>query len=256
MLRALKGMQTAAHTIFVSHAVRNSALELGIVGASKSSVIPMGVHPSCTACPNDIADRTAEKYLSKIGGRHPILLHVGSTVRRKRLDIVLQVLAEVSRTLPDAILVRVGGQLTEEQRRLALTIGVNHRVLELPYLERNVLAAIYRRANVVLQPSEAEGFGLPVVEAMACGCPVIASDLEVLREVGGTAAVYCPVGDVDYWTREVLRLLRSTRSHSRSSDERQRSIAEQASKFSWIETTKRVVQVYEQVIAKRGMNTL
>ena len=63
------------------------------------------------------------------------------------------------------------------------------------------LAELYRRAAVILQPSEAEGFGLPVIEALACGAIVVASDIPVLREVGGDAVIYCPVGDVGAWVR-------------------------------------------------------
>ena len=77
------------------------------------------------------------------------------------------------------------------------------------------LAAVYRRAALVLQPSEAEGFGLPVAEALACGTPVLASDLAVLREVGGEAAVYRAVGDVPAWSDGRARAPRRTPSPAR-----------------------------------------
>ena len=93
-------------------------------------------------------------------------------------------------------------------------LGLEPHIIVLPFLERRVLAAVYRRAAVVLQPSDREGFGLPVAEAMACGTPVVASDLPPLREVGGAMASYCPVGDVEAWTSTVSELLdeRSTPS--------------------------------------------
>jgi glycosyltransferase involved in cell wall biosynthesis len=59
----------------------------------------------------------------------------------------------------------------------------------------------------VLLPSEAEGFGLPLIEALACGASVVASDIPVLREVGAEAVTYCPVGDVLAWAEQVTRLL-------------------------------------------------
>ena len=64
-------------------------------------------------------------------------------------------------------------------------LGLGHNIRVLPFVDRPVLAALYRRASLVLLPSEREGFGLPLVEAMACGISVVASDLPVLREVGG-----------------------------------------------------------------------
>ena len=74
-------------------------------------------------------------------------------------------------------------------------------------LTRAELAEVYRRATVVLMPSEAEGFGLPVIEALACGAAVVASDIPALREAGGPAAVYAPVGDVGAWSDAVAKLL-------------------------------------------------
>ena len=71
-----------------------------------------------------------------------------------------------------------------------------------------MLASVYRRATLVLQPSEREGFGLPVAEALACGTPVVSSDIPALREAGGFGAIYCRVGDLDAWTAAVGTLLR------------------------------------------------
>ena len=108
----------------------------------------------------------------------PDLLHVGSTIPRKRIDVLLEVVAAVRRAEPGARLLKAGGSLTAEQERLARSLGLADAVVTLPFLTRRTLAALYRRAAVVLQPSEAEGFGLPVAEALACGVPIVASDLD------------------------------------------------------------------------------
>lgn len=250
MGQALKGMQKAAHTIFDTHVVRNTAVHQGLVTAARSSVVPIGVHPSCSTVPKREAEQKAAELLNA-NGRRPVLLHVGSTIPRKRIDVLLQVTAQVACTFPEVILVRVGGGLTNEQKQLAEDLKVARRIVELPYLDRDVLAAVYRCADVVLQPSEAEGFGLPVVEAMACGCAVVASDLEVLREVGGSAASYCPVGDVERWAGTVVEVLEEALRRPHERQQRQQLAAAHAAGFSWAETTKRVVEIYEQVM-KRG----
>jgi glycosyltransferase involved in cell wall biosynthesis len=243
--RILKGLQRAAHVMFVSRTVRNEALSLGLVRPDRSSVVSMGVHPSCSAFADERADGEARKLLGT--GGWPFLLHVGSTVKRKRLDVLLKVFASVLEQLPEAKLIRVGGPLTPDQRRLAIELGVLDRIAEMPFLERDVLAAIYRRADFVLQPSEMEGFGLPLVEAMACGCPVIASDLEVFREVGGREVTYCRLGDVEEWSDTVVRLAKRVQMQPQIKILRQRELTAYAEQFSWSRTADQAVQVYRTI---------
>jgi len=125
----------------------------------------------------------------------PMLLHVGSTIPRKRIDLLLTIVAELAEDLPGVTLVRVGGRLTDEQRALAGQLGVIERIREMPRLSRAEIAELYRRADAVLVTSDAEGFGLPVAEALACGARVVASDIPVLRETGGTCVNYAKPGD-------------------------------------------------------------
>ena len=86
---------------------------------------------------------------------------------------------------PTARLLRVGGAFTSEQEALAARLGIAGRTRVLPFLSRETLHAVYRRAALLVITSDREGFGLPVLEAMAAGLPVLARDLPVLREVAG-----------------------------------------------------------------------
>jgi glycosyltransferase involved in cell wall biosynthesis len=173
------------------------------------------------------------------------ILHVGSTIPRKRIDVLLRVFAAVRKEFPAARLVRVGGPFTKEHEQLIAEFGLARSIVVLPILERNVLAAVYRRAAVLLQPSEREGFGLPVVEALACGTPVVASDLAALRETGGDAVEYCPISDLASWTETVTRLLAET---DQQRSERRAAGLAQAAKFSWAEYARRMVGVYGDVL--------
>jgi glycosyltransferase involved in cell wall biosynthesis len=104
---------------------------------------------------------------------------------------------------------------------------------ELPALYANSLAALY--------PSRYEGFGLPVLEALNCGAAAIASDLPVLRETGGHAAIYAPPDDPQAWANQMRRVLRGEFA--------KRDFAAHTAKFSWTATARRMRQLYEEAIA-------
>jgi glycosyltransferase involved in cell wall biosynthesis len=115
---------------------------------------------------------------------------------------------------------------------------------------RDVLAAVYRRASLVLQPSEAEGFGLPVVEALACGASVVASDIPALRETGGDAPVYRAVGDVSAWAEAALTLLDERRQLALSWVERRERGLARARIYSWENHASQLAAIYREVLAR------
>jgi glycosyltransferase involved in cell wall biosynthesis len=125
---------------------------------------------------------------------------------------------------------------------------VGDSVAALPFLDERVLAAVYRRADLLLQTSEREGFGLPVVESLACGTPVLASDLPVLREVGGGAATYRTVADVEGWAEAAARLLAERLCEPERWDERRARGVSHAARFSWAEYARRMAAIYQSLV--------
>jgi glycosyltransferase involved in cell wall biosynthesis len=248
--RTLSGLRRAAAVACVSEATRRAVRAHGLVPEERLHVIPGGIAPEFSVELSPTADAEAARLLGPADPAHrPELLHVGSTIPRKRLDVLLEVFAAVRRADPSARLVRVGGPLTPEQRRQAEALGVAGAIVAPPFLDRAVLAAVYRRAALVLQPSEAEGFGLPVAEALACGAAVLASDLEVLREVGGAAATYRPVGDVAAWAAAALGLLAEARAGGAAPEARRASGIARAGQFTWSAHVARLVALYREVAA-------
>jgi glycosyltransferase involved in cell wall biosynthesis len=147
--------------------------------------------------------------------------------------VLLKIVAGVRKTVEGVRLVHVGGSFTPEQRALASTLGIANAIIELPFLGRAILAALYRRASVLVLPSDREGFGLPVVEALACGIPVVASAVPALREAGGIAAIYCPPGEVQPWVETLTSLLRQRESDPAAWAARQTAGIVAASRFNW-----------------------
>jgi glycosyltransferase involved in cell wall biosynthesis len=248
--RTLSGLQKAAHVIAVSAATRDDIIGHGLFPADRVTVISNGVHPSCSPLPNEGADADLARLLPSDFGSAVWLLNVGSTMARKRLDVLLRVLAAVRRQRPEVRLLRAGGRLTPEQRQLARQLDVDNALVEMPFLSRETLAAVYRRAHLLVHTAEAEGFGLPIVEAMACGCPVVASDLQVLREVGGAAAVYCPVADVQACSDAVIRLLEEREHSGAAWDHRRQQAIAQGSHFGWGEAARQTAGVYTAVLER------
>jgi glycosyltransferase involved in cell wall biosynthesis len=245
----LNGLRKAARVICVSEITRNQLLEHGLLSPDKVLVIPNGVHPGFSSEANPIADAAATNLLGQDSPEAIDILHVGSTVQRKRIDLLLKIIASLRREFPQTRLIRVGGPFTRAQIELITRLGLEDSILILPKLDRDVLAAVYRRATLLLQPSEREGFGLPVVEAMACGTTVVASDIPALREVGGAAATYCSIGEISEWTYVVIEILHDMRKSLSKLAERQNQALMQASKFSWAAGVNKLVGIYQELLS-------
>jgi glycosyltransferase involved in cell wall biosynthesis len=249
--RILAGLKLAAAIACDSAATRDALVAHRIQPPEHLHVIHLGTHPEYTPAPDPQADAEAARLLGPVDpAGPPELLHVGSNIARKRMDVILSVFASVQAARPGARLLKVGGALPPDLQRLAEGLGVAGAVVALPFLDRRVLAAIYRRASLVLLPSAAEGFGLPVIEALACGAPLLASDLPALREVAGGAATYIPVGDVAAWTAAALTLLDEPRQAPEAARARRAAGLARARHFSWSTHADRLVTIYREILAR------
>jgi glycosyltransferase involved in cell wall biosynthesis len=252
--RILDGLGRAAHIACISHATRAELLAAGTrVGIALTpehvSVVYLGVHPSCSPMPVPAYDAEIDRQL---GPRRLEILHVGSTIPRKRIDVLLEILRGLCGVFDGIRLVHVGGPFTAAQRALAKKLGLADAVVELSYLERPLLAALYRRASVLVLPSDREGFGLPVVEAMACGTPVVASAIPALEEAGGDGALYCPPGNADQWISTVADLLRQRGSPGAWESKRRESIAA-AARFDWRLYATQMAKLYRSISGIRDL---
>ena len=245
--RTLAGMRKAARVCCDSVATRDALVANALVSPGRLVVIPNGVHPACSPRADEAADAAAARLLGPADPGVAEILHVGSTIPRKRIDLLLRILAAARAQCSNLRLVKAGGALTADQRRLAQTLGLEESIVTMPFLEPAVLAALYRRAALVLMPSEAEGFGLPLVEAMACATPVVASDIPVLREVGAEAAVYCAVADLPAWNATVAAMLRERAGDPARWAARRAAAIRRASHFSWAAYADRCAALYREI---------
>jgi glycosyltransferase involved in cell wall biosynthesis len=229
-LRTLNGLKAAAVVFHNSRVVGGQLADL--VPADRLVHVPLGVAAEFGPEATDLFD-------IPMSLDRPFLLHVGSTIPRKRVDVLLDVFARVRESRPDLRLVQVGGVWTAAQAEQIERLGLAATFRQIRGLTREQLAELYRRAALVMLPSEAEGFGLPAIEALACGACVIATDLPVFREVGGDAVVYVPLADIAAWTETVLRVL----AEPAAAPSRQQRLA-QASRYSWLEHARTIADAY------------
>lgn len=242
----LDGLARAAHVACISQTTKAQLLATGRVDPDRVSVVYLGVHPSCTPAFEPQWDREID---DRVGSHRLALLHVGSTIPRKRIDTLLEVLRGVRDAIGDVVLLRVGGPLAPAQRALSHKLGVAGAIVEFPFVERPILAALYRRAALLLLPSDREGFGLPLVESMACGTPVVASAIGALQEVGGDAATYCAPGATSQWVSSVGALLQQRNADPAGWQARRRRCIAAAARFNWSVYASEMAARYAQALA-------
>jgi glycosyltransferase involved in cell wall biosynthesis len=170
----------------------------------------------------------------------PYALFVGTLQPRKDPIAALEAVAMAN---ADLRLVLVGPDkgLGEETRRAATRLGLNGRVEFAGHVEKHELAQLYRGAVCLVFPSRYEGFGLPVVEAMASGTPVVAAASGSIPEVAGDAAVLVEPGDAVALAGGIERAIADRERLVRAGLERARN-------FSWAETARRTVKVYRELL--------
>jgi glycosyltransferase involved in cell wall biosynthesis len=240
--RILDGLRMAAHVPCDSEATRDALIERAGFPSNRLSVITNGADAGGSPAADPATDFEAGRILGPRLGVE--LLHVGSTIDRKRIDVLLDVFAAVRTVRHDARLIRVGGPFTGAQRAQARDLGIADAIVVVPFVDRGTLSAIYRRAALTLLPSEREGFGLPLVESLASGTPLVASDIPVLREIGGDAVAYCPPGLVTGWRDAVLALLQERETNPEGWRARCARGVSRAAEFSWSHYAAKVADLY------------
>ena len=209
-------VRRAAHVLAVSERTKRDLIELYAVDPERITVTQHGVDPAFT--PNG---RDAGGYI----------LFVGAIQERKRPLAASDAAAEVG--LP---LVVVGPAKDNGLARELVRRGADLR----GYVPKAELADLYRGAACLILPSRYEGFGLPVLEAMACGTPVVAGPDSALREVGGEAALYAAEAELPAAIRQAL----AERARLRAAG------LERARGFSWEETARLTLDVYRRVLGR------
>jgi glycosyltransferase involved in cell wall biosynthesis len=199
-------LRRADAIVCVSRATAADAVRL--LGASENAsgitVIENGLNYDYRPLPEEKVKARLEK-LSQLKLDCPFVLHVGSHLRRKNREGVLRIFAK-TKDHWNAQLVFAGDALSNDLWTQARALGVADRMVEIVSAESELLEALYNRAHALLFPSRFEGFGWPIAEAQACGCPVLCRDAAPMSEVAGGAALLRDIGDENGFAEDLLRL--------------------------------------------------
>lgn len=171
------------------------------------------------------------------------VLHVGTVEPRKNLAILLAAWPRLQALLPDAPPLVLCGKRGWRHESIAAALAAaadDGWLINLGYSPDTVVHGLYKRAAAVVCPSVYEGFGLPLVEAMAAGAPLVCSDIPVFREVAADAAVYVRTDDADAWARAIWSMLTDP-AQARAFAERG---AARARAFSWQRTADETLAVW------------
>ncbi|PSB45435.1 glycosyltransferase family 1 protein [Cyanosarcina cf. burmensis CCALA 770] len=210
----LKGLNRAKHVVCVSHKTREELLAISTLKTEQTSVI----HNSLNYPFRQLSLEEAAQRLSSRNEilKNPFVLHVGDNKWYKNRSGVLRIFARYRCLYPesDLNLLLAGRPLSKELEHLKNKLNLSSRIIQWINPNTEQLEALYSTAQALLFPSLNEGFGWPVIEAQACGCPVICSSNEPLPEVAGDGALTAPAEEEEELAQLLAQAIQSSSKRS------------------------------------------
>ena len=215
-----------------SETTRQDLLELYHVPFHKTAVVHLA-HKSSFSVMDGNADKQKDKFI----------LYVGNRNKYKDFDLLLRSYANWSGHFEIALICAGGGEWTDFEKQLIIHYGLDKRVSLFPQVDDLQLCKLYNQASFFIFPSQSKGFGIPLLEAMACGCPVIASRIPSSIEIAGDVPIYFTPGNMD----ELMVALDQAMSEGRAT---QRTIEglELVRQYSWDNTAHGFLDAFRSLV--------
>lgn len=228
----------ADHVIVPSEYVKTELCELCAYDENRVTVIPEGVDAHFAPRPLELVAHAVRDF----GLPSDYLLFVGTLEPRKNLGTLLNALSRCRSELP-LVLVGWSGWGDSYFQGELKRLGLEGRVFFPGYVDDAQLALLYSGAVAFLYPSLYEGFGLPVLEAMACGCPVVCSNAASIPEVAGASALLADPSDIDAWAHAIDKIAFDSTLRTALID----GGLLRASTFSWQNTADQTLNLFHQL---------
>ncbi len=232
----------ATHILADSQATKDDLTAVWRVPPEKVTVLYSGVHGRFQPV-TDEQKLTAVRQRYQLGDA-PYILAVGTVQPRKNYQMLIRAFQPIARTHPHNLVITGGkGWLMEEMMAEVARQGLHGRVHFPGFVADEDLPALYSGAALFVLPSLYEGFGLPLLEAMGCGVPVISSNASSLPEVAGDAAIQLSPHDQKGWTEAIHHLLADPVARTRLVAAGFR----QARRFTWEQSARQLCTLYQQL---------
>lgn len=240
------GLRNARMIVCPTEDSRQTTSKYFGVSLDRMAVVHHGIDTRFQPLP---AATSREAVRERYGIRAPYLLYVGKLQQRKNIVRMLQALHRVRDKAPELTLVLCGRRFGETDflDETIARLNLRDKVIELGYVSNEDVPVLYSGALMVLYPTLLEGFGFPVLEAMACGTPVITSNVSCLPEIAGDAAILVDPENVDGIATAIERVHRS--------EDLRRELSvkgvHRAQSFTWERAAERTVEVYKRAASSK-----
>jgi glycosyltransferase involved in cell wall biosynthesis len=233
------GSRRADAVIFVSRSTQEDWRRYFPDSPVKQFVIPLGKGPDYRP---DLPSAQVQDVLKRYSLSQPYLLYLGTIEPRKNLTRLVQAFAQVQSSFPSHSLVIAGkkGWMYDELFRTVAELDLDDRIVFTGFVEEQDKPYLIVASEIFVYPSLYEGFGIPVLEALACGTPTLTSDNSSLREVAGDAAVLVNPESVD----DIALKMRMLLSDSAMRESLRAKAILQAAKFDWTRMAYETIQTY------------
>jgi glycosyltransferase involved in cell wall biosynthesis len=238
-----QAVKRANRIISVSEHTRQDLMKILNVPSEKITVIHEA--PSPIFRPDD-KEAVQSRLKNRYGITKKFIYHLGNIEPRKNLIVLLEAFTRVCRELGNEYQLVVSGQkgwLIHSLSHFLKNYPMRDQILFTGYIQMEDLPLFMNGAEIFVFPSLYEGFGLPVLEAMSCGTPVISSNRSSIPEIVGSAGVLVDPTDIQNLAERIIHLLREPAERMRLSQLGK----EQAARFSWVEAARKTLDVYRLV---------
>lgn len=242
---SVKGITAADSTIAISSNTAKDVNHWLKIEPEKIAVVPNGVGREFKLLDSKSVAAWKQKYVDDPA--EICLLNVGSNHHRKNIETVLKTIKAIADLKIPIRLWKIGEEFYPEQKQYIQDHNLSQHITFINNPHGEALINFYNAADILLAPSLYEGFGLTILEAMACGTPVITSNVSSLPEVAGDAAISVKPTDIESITKAILRIHQDPVFRQNLI---QKGLA-RVQEFTWSKTAEQTATIYEQVVAAR-----